>query len=207
VGVYVAAFDLATSVGCADGSTDTSKPRLWTWALTDAGDGRARRLAFLRRFLDAYFAETKVDVVVYEKPLGIAIIAAMMAKGQYRTSEDVLSMLRGAIGVLEACAAYAGVPEIRSIDVKDARQHLVGQRTFRHDDAKAMTMRACQALGWEPANYDESDAAALWSLAVGQHNPRMAAATRAVHMAADADTFESPRSSRKRRPRNAGLFG
>lgn len=201
---FIAAFDVATACGCADGSPGGGPPRLWTWYLDDAGDGRARRLAYLRRYLDAYFAETRVDEVVIEKPMGIAIIAAMMAKKIFRTSEDVLLTLRGAIGVVECCAAFAGVPAVRLIDIKDARGHLVGQRTFKDSDAKAATMRACQALRWAPEDDNQADAAAMWSLACGQQNPRLAAALGRAHLAAK----EAPAPKRKALPPGAGpLFG
>jgi hypothetical protein len=207
VGHFIAAFDVATATGCCDGFADGgTPPRFWTWRMEDAGNGRPRRLAYMRRFLDSYFAQQRVDEVVYELPLSIGFIVQMMKNGKFVTSEDVLMMLRGQIGVLECCAAYAGVPTVRGIDIKDARKHLTGQRTFPDGNAKDMTTRACRMLGWAVENADEADAGALWSLACGQHNPRLAAATRAAHMGADADAAESPRS-RKRRPRNAGLFG
>lgn len=177
-------FDIATLTGACHGEVGGARPRLWTWALSDAGDARPDRLAHLDRFLTAYFAEFKPEVVAYEKPLSIGVIAGRMKHGIYNINEDTLLMLRGAIGVLEARAAAAGVPKIIQVDIKDARGHLCGQRTFpKGQDAKAATMRACAALGWRPASNDESDAAAIWSLVCAQENPAMANLTRA-HLAA-----------------------
>ena len=206
-GPFIAAFDLATATGCADGRPGDKRPRLWSWYLDDAGSERAPKLGLLWRFCDAYFLQQKeqgqpVDEVVYEKPLGIAVIASMMAKGQYRTSEEVLATLRGSIGVLEACAAHHGI-KVRGMDIKDARKHLTGQRTFPDGNAKRATMRAAGALGWDPQNDNEGDAAALWSLAVGQANPLYAEVTRATHMAkADA----APATKRARDPHRGTLF-
>lgn len=185
---FIAAFDLATATGCADGYPDQKAPRLWSWYLDDAGSERAHRLAYLWRFCDSYFIQQKslglpVDEVVYEKPLGIAVIAQMMAKRLYNTSEETLSTLRGSIGVLEACAAHHGIRVIRGMDIKDARKHLTGQRTFPDGNAKQATLRASHALGWNPQNDNEADASALWALAVGQANPLYAEVTRAAHMA------------------------
>lgn len=185
---FIAAFDLATATGCADGYPDQKAPRLWSWYLDDAGGERSARLAFLWRFCDAYFQQQRaqcggVDEVVYELPMNIATIAGAMARGQFRTSEETLGTLRGSIGVLEACAAHHGIKSIRGMDIKDARKHVTGHRTFpKGIDAKAMTMRAVAALGWAPENNNESDAAVLWALAAGQSNPLLAQATRAVHM-------------------------
>lgn len=186
MGALVAAFDLATATGGAHGEVGDSRPLLWSWLLSDAGTERPARLAHLGRFLLAYFAEFKPALVVYEKPLGIAVIANMMGKGIYATSEDTLALLRGSIGVLEAIACMNGLaPEnVRGIDIKDARGHLCGQRTFAKGTAKDATMRAAGALGWAPENDNEADAAALWSLACGQLNPRYAAALGRAHLAA-----------------------
>ncbi len=192
--VRICALDLATSTGAADGLVGDQKPRLWTWCLSDAGEGRPERLAYLRRFVDSYIAECQPDQIVYEKPLGIAVIASMMAKRIYMTSEDTLAFLRGSVGVVESCAGFAGIP-VHGLDIKAARGHLVGQRTFKDGNAKDATMRACRALGWAPENNDESDAAALWSLACGQANPRLAAALGRAHMAAK-DTPVVTRASR-----------
>jgi hypothetical protein len=199
VGYFIAAFDVATATGCCDGLADGSPPRFWTWHLSDAGEGRPRRLAYLRRFCDAYFAQQRVDEVIIELPLPIVVAARI------GSDDNTQLLLRGGFGVVEACAAFAGVPLVRAVDIKAARGHLLGRRTFPAGEAKKATMRGCRALGWAVEDDNQADAGALWSLAVGEHNPRMAAATRAAHMGAD-DVPNAPRSTRKRRPRNAGLF-
>ena len=185
---FIAAFDLATATGCADGYPSQQAPRLWSWYLDDAGGFRPARLAYLWRFCSTYFEQQRalgqpVDEVVYELPMNIGTIANAMARGSFVTSEETLATLRGSIGVLEAAAANVGIQTIRGMDIKDARKHVTGQRTFpKGVDAKAMTMRAVVALGWRPENNNESDAAVLWALAAGQASPAAAATTRAVHM-------------------------
>ena len=185
---FIAAFDLATATGCADGYPDQKAPRLWSWYLDDAGSDRPMRLAYLWRFCNNYFEtqraqDCKVTEVVYELPMNIGTIANAMARGSFVNSEETLATLRGSIGVLEAAAANVGIQTIRGMDIKDARKHVTGQRTFpKGVDAKAMTMRAVAALGWRPENNNESDAAVLWALAAGQASPAAAASTRAVHM-------------------------
>lgn len=179
----VSAFDIATCTGVCDGSVGET-PRLFSWWLVDGGDERPQRLAHLDRFLTAYFNEFKPEIVAYEKPLSIAVIAGRMKHGIYNINEDTLAMLRGAIGVLEARAAAAGIPRIIQVDIKDARKHVCGQRTFpKGQDAKAATMRAIAALGWRPETNDEADSAAIWALVCAQENPAMASITRA-HLAA-----------------------
>lgn len=206
---FIVAFDLATATGCADGYVDQAKPRLWSWYLDDAGSDRAARLAYLWRFCDTYLTNQKavlghpVNELVYELPMNIATIAQMFARKIFVTNENTLATLRGSIGVIEACGAHHGIKTVRGMDIKDARKHLVGQRTFPNGEAKAVTLRAVKALGWNPDNNNESDAAALWSLAAGQANPRLADATRA-HLAAKPVEEKTRRAPRN--PNRGTLF-
>lgn len=206
--MLVTTFDVATQVGAAHGSVGDPKPRLWTWCLIDGGAERHQRLAYFDRYLQAYFAEYHPDVVAFEKPLGIAAIAAMMNKGKFLTSEDTLALLRGALGILEARASAAGVPQIIGIDIKSARGHLVGQRTFpKGQDAKAATMRAAMALGWEPENNDEADAAAIWALVCAQIDPaRAAMMTRAHHAAKNMEIGRRGQRGNRADPGAGPLF-
>lgn len=184
---FVAAFDLATATGVADGRVGDAAPRLWTWYLDDSGGERPARLAHLDKFLAAYFDKFKPDVVVYERPLGIAAIAGMMKNKIFITNEKTLGLLRGAIGVLEARACAAGVPQIIDVGIQEARKHLCGQARFPEGGAKAATIRACRALGWAPEDDNQADAAALWSLTCGRNNPRIAAALGRAYLAAKED--------------------
>ena len=64
----------------------------------------------------------------------------------------------------------AGMAEARGIEchracVNDIRAHFIGSRKYKSAVAKRRTMDICLQLGWRPANYDESDAAAAWHYA------------------------------------------
>ena len=179
-GPMIAAFDVATAVGCCDGRTGARVPRVWTWHLDDAGKVRAYRLAFLRRLFDAYFAEGKPDRVVYERPLPLGVIMSAKKGSGFVVSDDQLMFLRGAIGVLESCAANAGIPVIEAISVQDARQHLTGQRTYpkakkgQPSPAKLAVQERARVLGVACETFDEADAFAIWSYDVARANPRLA---------------------------------
>lgn len=198
----IAAFDLASATGCADGRVGDQKPRLWSWYLTDAGGERPARLALLRRFCDKYFEEFKPDKVAYELPMSIAVISGMMAKGKFLTSENVLATLRGAIGVLECCAAHAGITHIEGINVNDARKHFCGRRTFPKGTGKEEVAKVCRSLGYNAESDNESDAAAIWSLMCAKDNPRIAAALiggRQLSDIADGPLFAGLDDGRRRR--------
>jgi hypothetical protein len=167
--MLVAAFDIATSTGCADGPTN-GRPRCWTWSLKRP-IGRPAKLALLRDYTDRYFAENRPDAVFYERGLSLAV--AM----EIGMSDDTMALLRGAIGVVEASAAKAVIPHIQDVGVQEARRYLLGPGRIPKGEGKALVQERCRVLGWEAVNDDESDALAIWAFGCGQMSPAMAAMT------------------------------
>jgi hypothetical protein len=130
------------------------------------------KLCQFRRLLDQYFGSLKVDAVYYEAPMNIR---AMMRLG---TTDAGIALLRGAVGVLEACAVHHGIQTVEPIDVQDARQALTGQRTFKRvkgkSTAKNAIMDTARMLKVDVSNEHECDAWAIWWTAGARHNPRLA---------------------------------
>jgi hypothetical protein len=168
---FIAAFDIATAVGACDGLVG-ARPRVWTWWLDDAGKSRPIKLCYFRRLLDEYFSSVHVDAVYYEAPMNLR---AMMSMG---TSDDTIALLRGAVGVIESCAAHHGVQVIESVPVQDARQALTGKRTFAKvkgkNAAKEAIMATARMMGVDVATDHEADAYAVYWYACAKHNPRIA---------------------------------
>lgn len=162
--IFICGLDVATATGCADGWSD-EKPRTWTWDLRDAGKGRPQRLAHLMRLLTRYFQENAVDALFYEQGLSLG------AAHEIGMAEGTMAFLRGALGVTEAVAATAKIPIIEAVNVQDARQHLVGQRRFPKGQAKQSVFDRCRVLRWNVADFDQADAAAIWSFGVGKTSP------------------------------------
>lgn len=163
----VAGFDIATTVGCADGVAG-SRPRCWTWDLREAGKGRPARLSRLMAYCDRYFAESSLDALFYERGLGLT------AAAQIGTNEDTFNMLRGAIAIVEVCAHRAGIKRIEAVGVQQARHHLLGSGKIPKGQGKELVRRRCTMLGWRTMNEDESDACAIWSLGCGLTSPASA---------------------------------
>jgi hypothetical protein len=67
-----------------------------TWDMRDGGTSRPRRLLYFSNLCDKFFKETTINIVRYEKPMPPS---AMAERG---ASEEVILLLRGAIGVFEA---------------------------------------------------------------------------------------------------------
>lgn len=168
--LLVAAFDIATSTGGADGRSG-AKPRAWTWYLKQAGPSRPAKLAYLRDYCDRYFTEARPDAVFYER--GLSLAAAM----EIGMSDDTMALLRGAIGVVESCAAKAKIPHIQPVGVQEARRYLLGAGRIPRGEGKALVRERVRAMGWIAANDDEADAACIWAFGCGQMSPAMAAMT------------------------------
>ncbi len=169
----IACFDVATSTGVCLGYPGCKHPFVVTWDLRVVGKSRPRRLLYLSDLCDKLFKSNEVDIVRYERPM------PLMAMNKLGTSEEVMLLLRGAIGVLEAAAARAGIEDIDSVGVQDARQHFLGQRTFPKGKngksaAKDMVLRQCDILGIKVYDDNSADSVCLWSYACALANPRIA---------------------------------
>lgn len=77
------------------------------------------------------------------------------------------------VGALAGVAAARGVP-VRFRGIGQVRKHFIGRGNLPGDVAKPRVKRVCELLGWEPANYDQSDAAALWAFECAQLFPNEA---------------------------------
>lgn len=177
----IVVFDVATKTGVCCGKPGDKHPFVVTWDLSVAGDNRPRRLLYFSNLCDELFKRSDIEAVRYEAPLALR---TMMRIG---TAEGVMLLLRGAIGVLEAAAARGGIDDIGSFDVKDARQHFIGERTMKRSKdgksrAKPAVMNMCRMMGIEVKNDNEGDAVAGWSYCCALKNPRLAVLTTPLFM-------------------------
>jgi hypothetical protein len=163
--LLITGMDIATSCGVADGCPGDNKPRAFTWDLRAHGKARTDKLAALMRYCERYFSENRVDALFYERglPLAVAMKIGM--------SDDTMALLRGAIGIVEACASRAGVPRIEGIGVQEARRRLLGPGRIPAGEGKDLVRDRCRVLGWKVSNDDEADAACIWSMGVGIMSP------------------------------------
>ena len=170
-GPLIAVFDLATVTGVCYGRLGDT-PTLAIIDLRPAGAARPRRLARLYEHVFNFCRHHAPDQVRFERPVNIR---GMMRLG---SSEEVIAMLRGSIGVLEAAASAAGIEDIAGFDVQSARQHLTGFRTFPRvkgkSTAKAAVMKACAVLGVKVIDDNTADAYCGWSYCCALANPRLA---------------------------------
>jgi hypothetical protein len=163
----IAAFDLASATGVCIGPAGGKPTNIGTILLSMGGSTRPLKLAYLGDRLKDLFSKIKVDAVRYEAPLNIR---AMLRTG---ATEEVISMLRGTIAILECEAARAGIVDISHFEVNAARQALTGYRTFPRrsigrkgrtvSTGKDRVMEMVTMMGVKVGNNHESDAYCGWA--------------------------------------------
>lgn len=163
------AFDLATATGVCD-CPSGPVPRVFSWHLSDAGEGRPARLLALRRALVSYLQSQPCDRVYFEAPMPIAIMSRIGAQ------DATVAFLRGAVGVLEMTCAEFGKP-VEAVNVQTARKLVLGWAANKSSQkTKARVIAEVTRLGVKPQTSDEADAAVIWYYAAARMNPRLAAA-------------------------------
>jgi hypothetical protein len=168
----IAAFDIATSTGVCFGPVG-GKPRLFTIDMREGGPTRPARLAWFFYQLDVFFHENCIDQVRYEKPMNVTVASKL------GVNDDTITLLHGAVAILEVCSVRADIMDINNFSVQDARHHLTGQRAHGRTKSgrnlgKEAVMRVCRMLKVDAKNEHEGDAYAGWSYACGLANPRIA---------------------------------
>ena len=161
-------LDVATSTGFCLGRVGASEPVIGSINLRDVGTFRPRRFLYLAKALASLFARYEIDQVRFEAPMNIAVAARVGA------TEETMLLLRGAVGVVELEAMRAGIEDIDSFTVQEARKHLLGTERLPKGTGKKEIMKSVTMLGYKCANEDQSDAVAGWLLSCALVDPRRA---------------------------------
>jgi hypothetical protein len=151
----ITALDLAGETGVAFGLLP--KPTLVTWCLKPGG--RGDRGLKLMRLLVSHLDEFKPERVFIERPLSAAVMVDIGA------TLDTQISLSGYVFLAETVCRSRGVAT-ELVESQAVRQHFVGRARFPHKgEGKRVVFQRTKALGWKPANENESDAAAVWDYA------------------------------------------
>lgn len=178
-GPLILALDLASTTGVAEGRPG-ERPRAWTWRLGSAGSSQAHRLAELLKLTSQHLMVSRPDQIWIEAPMAPAVMVDIGGSAQ------TAAFLFGCPAVVKAVAYLRGIYRVTEANVQDVRHHFINRRTLPKGEGKRVVIDRCRVLGWEVENDNEADAAALWSYACGQHNPRLAAAVTPLFQGAGA---------------------
>ncbi|MBM2293805.1 hypothetical protein JQX09_17900 [Sulfitobacter pseudonitzschiae] len=147
------AFDMGRATGVAFGDV-RGTPICHTEYLGEPDDPQDVRFCQALRMTARLIDKLRPDAVVIEK----AIAAGVVGK------EARVQQAFGYRGCIFGVAKMKGV-KTAEYSVGEVREYLIGERSLRSDAAKPRVFEACKTLGWGVANFEESDAAAVWHLA------------------------------------------
>ena len=154
-------FDVASVTGAAEG-VPGAKPRLYTKRFSREFDEPEDVFGRATLWIAERLAVSTPKTVYIEAPLGAGV-------GWGHTNAATTNLLIGLWATISGVVRARGIPCHRA-NVRTVRAHFLGQGNLPGDRAKRECMRVCRSLGWEPNNYDEADAAAMWSWAASLHD-------------------------------------
>jgi hypothetical protein len=106
------------------------------------------------------------DLIVWEAPL-----ATSFTRG--KTNTDTTTLLYGLPAIVGAIAYSFKIYDVRKADTAKVRGHFLGCNPKRAE-AKAMTVKQCNVMGWQVADDNEADALATWSYMCALLEPKQA---------------------------------
>lgn len=170
-------LDLALSTGWAEGVPGSGMlPRLGTTRLAPTGAHYTDVHLRLFRYLWDRFSAFP--------PARVAIEAPMIRQ---RNDKDEAMRLIGLATTAALVCRLKGIPDPVLVQPNTVRAFFIGGKEFTYkgrplrgggnldgERAKFCVAEQCRRLGLTPANYDESDAAALWFWRAAQLKPAIA---------------------------------
>jgi hypothetical protein len=162
MGGTILALDIATNTGAAYGDPLKGLPVLSSLRFGEKGASLEASFAAALSEFECMILGYEPDMIAFEAPLSPSFVRG-------KTNITTTRKLMGLVAVLGAVCHKCGYYNVREADVADIRQHFIGVRNMRSEQAKAATMAKCVELGAAPANDNEGDAFALWAYAARLH--------------------------------------
>lgn len=157
--MYIIALDIAEhNMGVAEGEVDT-KPRLYSEKFWREGQTRYEAGSRILDWIANRLVASRPDRLVIEAPL--------QGGPKFQRSPETAYLLGGMAMIVGAVCHMKNV-QFREARVNTVRAHFIGHGNMPGEQAKKAVRKRCEQLGWEPSNYDESDAAAVWHWACSQ---------------------------------------
>ncbi len=91
---------------------------------------------------------------------------ALQGQTQARSTEIKYGLLAISTGIARA----SGV-RVERTPIQTVRKHFLGQGNLKSAIAKERAFQVCTTLGWNPNNFDESDAGAVWHYGCHKYAP------------------------------------
>ena len=114
------------------------------------------------RFLCAFEDWLTADLMARTRPERVVFETAWVGP---KTNQATARKLMGMAGEVEKICHRNGLMCVEANNAS-VRKHFIGKGRGTRDELKQMTIEACRARGWQPANDDEADALAILDYAL-----------------------------------------
>lgn len=189
-------LDIATVTGCAEWSPASPDPRFYTVRFSSSEDGHPETFARARRWIDDRLSIGDVAAVYVES----TNLGALMG----HTTADTIKRLVGLNAVISSACGVWRI-RYRDVDVHTARSAFLGRGVLKSAEAKARAMEMARAVGWNPANLDEADAAAVLYFCMVKEAPKSAPLISPMLQHQVATAAENARILRDQQKREKGM--
>ena len=158
--MQILALDLAATTGWALGTATDARPQCGSVKIAREDASMAKLFSDWRIYLRDFLSlNPDIKLVVCEAP-----VPPNFMRGE--TSFKAIRRLVGLCAVTEELLFTLGKYDVREARVSDVRSHFIGSNRHKREEAKALTMRRCRQLGWNPPDDNAGDALAVWDYQV-----------------------------------------
>jgi hypothetical protein len=91
---------------------------------------------------------------------------ALKSQTQARSTELKYGLLAISTGIARASGVC-----VERCPISTVRKHFLGQGNLKSSIAKERAFQVCTTLGWNPNNFDEADAGAVWHWGCHKYDP------------------------------------
>lgn len=167
--MFIIGFDISgSSMGVCSGPVG-SVPTFETHVLLRDGETRSETCGRLM----GWWAERSQAIKAVHGDDSIAVyVEAPLPGGPKFHRNPQVAYLLGGLACVVGAISFLREFKHREVSVQTVRAHFIGHGNMPGDDAKKAAKRRCHQLGWEPKNYDESDAGAVWHYGCAQQRPK-----------------------------------
>lgn len=147
-------LDIAGNIGVCDWKVG-DRPVFYTWKVSGEDEHKfeawRRKAPRAMREISRRLKLKDIDEIVIEAP-----VQGAWGNTNADTTASTFLLLGAILGPI-------GLHAIRCVDgrVETVRKHFIGHGRLPKQIAKPRVRQTCEAIGWAPQNYDESDAGAL----------------------------------------------
>lgn len=158
----ILSLDLARKTGWALGLVTDTKPQSGSLQITNSDSSHAKLFSCWREYLRDFLSlHPQIGLVIFESPLPPMLRTGNTNISSIRLLMGLAAVTEELLYTLNQWSPHPAI-DVREARVADVRTHFIGSNRHKRPEAKMLTIKRCQQLGWEPRDDNAADALALW---------------------------------------------